>query len=109
MKNEDFMNQKMSEMTVEELKSAIKIKKRQNNKQPGKGEKVLMKYDEDMEKVEHVMRHKELHRELDELMADFIKNTGRLPSETSLMEFAEWSFKQTKKPEGYWRIKHGKN
>lgn len=53
-----------------------------------------------MEKKEHIERHKELHKYLDELSADFISHTKKLVSETTIMELMEWSYQQTIKPEG---------
>ena len=50
-----------------------------------------------MTKEEHIERHKELHKALDELMADFITNTEKMPS-TSVMEFAKWAYEQTINP-----------
>ncbi len=47
---------------------------------------------------EHIQRHKELHKSLDELIADFISHTGRLPSKTPLTELMKWSHHQTIKP-----------
>lgn len=47
---------------------------------------------------EHRGRHAELHKKLDELLADFIDHTGRLLSETTILELIQWSFEQTKKP-----------
>ena len=44
---------------------------------------------------EHIIRHKELHGYLDELIADFIRDTDKLPSETKLTELMTWSFNQT--------------
>jgi hypothetical protein len=40
---------------------------------------------------------KELESEkyIDELIADFIADTGKLPSQTSIMELMDWSFKRT--------------
>ena len=32
------------------------------------------------------------------MVADFIDHTGRLPSETSVMELMEWAYKQTISP-----------
>lgn len=43
----------------------------------------------------HRQRHIELHRELDELVADWIQHTGRLPSRTTVMELIKWSHQQT--------------
>jgi hypothetical protein len=53
-----------------------------------------------MDKEEHIKTHKELHKALDKLCADFIVHTGKFPTETNLMEFMKWSFKQTTEPEG---------
>lgn len=36
--------------------------------------------------------HREAHKTLDKLMACFIENTGRMPSQTTVMEFARWNF-----------------
>jgi len=47
---------------------------------------------------EHKERHKELHKYLDELVADFIQNTGAILSKTTVIELMDWSFEQTKKP-----------
>ncbi len=46
----------------------------------------------------HAQRHKELHKALDELLADFILQTGKMPSRTTLFEFMEWSHGQTINP-----------
>ena len=51
-----------------------------------------------MKREEHIRRHKKLHRYFDELMADFIRHTNKLPSDTALMELAKWSHKQTTNP-----------
>jgi len=51
-----------------------------------------------MTREEHIARHHELHRRLDELVADFIRHTDRLPSQTSVMDLIQWSFEQTKNP-----------
>ena len=47
---------------------------------------------------EHKARHIELHKALDELIADFIGHTSKLPSDTSLMELMKWSHRQTLNP-----------
>lgn len=47
---------------------------------------------------EHKKKHKELHKALDELSADFITHTGKRPSQTTLIELMEWSHKQTVEP-----------
>jgi len=54
-----------------------------------------------MTEQEHIERHEELHRMLDELIADFIQHTGKLPSQTSILELMEWSHRQTIKPDDY--------
>ena len=47
---------------------------------------------------EHKQRHIELHRSLDELVADFIRHTTLFPSKTTLLDFMAWSAAQTKDP-----------
>lgn len=54
---------------------------------------------------EHVERHKMLHKYFDELLADFIGQTKKLPSETTVSELCEWSSEQTKNPVGKYREK----
>lgn len=49
---------------------------------------------------EHIERHRVLHRALDELVADWIRNgpeSGRpiLPSQHTVMELIKWSHEQT--------------
>ncbi len=51
-----------------------------------------------MNKAEHIERHLYLHKALDELLADFIDCTSRLPSKTSVIELIEWSHQQTINP-----------
>lgn len=51
-----------------------------------------------MELQEHKERHTYLHKAFDELLADYIGHTGKLPSETTLTEFMNWSHEQTIKP-----------
>ncbi|HUW32681.1 MAG TPA: hypothetical protein VM223_13805 [Planctomycetota bacterium] len=51
-----------------------------------------------MNDKEHKERHEELHKALDELMADFINHTGALPSRTSVFRLAHWSYEQTINP-----------
>ena len=53
-----------------------------------------------MSGIEHKKRHVELHRSLDELVADFVAQTGRLPSETTIMDLMRWSHEQTIAPTG---------
>ncbi len=57
-------------------------------------------------KDEHIKRHKELHKALDELVADFINLTEKLPTQTTLMELMEWSYKQTIEPDTEGIIEH---
>lgn len=49
------------------------------------------KVDED----QHRLRHVFLHEVLDELIADYISHTGRLPFETSLRDLMIWTHEQT--------------
>jgi hypothetical protein len=46
----------------------------------------------------HILRHKELHKAFDELIADMMQHTGRLPSKTSVRQLMEWSNSQTENP-----------
>lgn len=48
---------------------------------------------------EHIERHQQLHTMLNELVADFIDKTGKLPGETLLSELMRWSYIQTKNPD----------
>ncbi len=52
-----------------------------------------------MNKKQHKARHKILHKYLDELVADFISHTAKMPSKTTLMDFMKWSAKQTGVPD----------
>ena len=47
---------------------------------------------------EHKEKHAKLHRCLDELVADYIRHTEKLPSNISLMEFMQWAFEQATNP-----------
>ena len=47
---------------------------------------------------EHKERHKKLHAALDELTADFIKHTEKLPSKTTILDLLTWSCEQTIDP-----------
>lgn len=51
-----------------------------------------------MNEEEHKKIHELLHKKLDELIADFIYITKKLPSNTTLMEFLKWSHEQTINP-----------
>ena len=46
----------------------------------------------------HKLRHQELHKSFDELMADFISHTDGLPSKTTLSVLMKWSYEQTLNP-----------
>jgi len=47
---------------------------------------------------EHIQRHKDLHKSLDELVADLIRHTEKLPSKTTIHELMQWSNSQTEDP-----------
>lgn len=47
---------------------------------------------------EHKERHQELHRCFDELIADYITQTGKRLSNSTALEIMEWSYAQTKNP-----------
>jgi hypothetical protein len=51
-----------------------------------------------MNEEEHRVRHQELHRALDELLADYITHTGGVPSKTTVLELVEWAHQQTISP-----------
>lgn len=51
---------------------------------------------------QHRRRHVQLHRGLDELIADFLRHNPRaLPSRTTLMRLMKWSHEQTFNPETF--------
>lgn len=60
-----------------------------------------------MAESEHKQRHLVLHKHLDELVADFIDQTCKLLSETTVMDLIKWSHQQTKNPtdESYFKQK----
>jgi hypothetical protein len=47
---------------------------------------------------EHLYRHVLLHEYLDELIADFIRHTGKLPSRTTVLELMRWAAEQRASP-----------
>jgi len=49
-----------------------------------------------MNEQEHRAKHQKLHEALDELAADYMSQTGKLLSETTVMELMQWSHEQTK-------------
>lgn len=46
----------------------------------------------------HKLRHEQLHRALDELLADWIGHTHALPSQNTVAELMKWSHEQTINP-----------
>ena len=48
---------------------------------------------------EHKQRHIELHKALDELVADYIACTQKTLGETTAMELIKWSWNQTINPQ----------
>jgi hypothetical protein len=46
----------------------------------------------------HRQVHIELHQSLDRLVADYLRHTGRCPSEVSVMDLMAWSHSQTLNP-----------
>ena len=48
---------------------------------------------------EHKKRHAELHKAMDELLADWIGATEGLPSKASILDLVKWSHAQTKNPD----------
>lgn len=47
----------------------------------------------------HRKRHVELHKSLDELVANWITHTDSLPSKCTVMELMKWSYSQTISPD----------
>jgi hypothetical protein len=50
-----------------------------------------------MIKAEHKKRHLELHKNLDELFADFVRHTNKTSS-SKIETLLEWSYNQTINP-----------
>lgn len=46
----------------------------------------------------HKERHEALHDSLDELVADFVTHTQKIPSKASVLELIQWSYEQTQNP-----------
>jgi hypothetical protein len=63
-----------------------------------KGCKMDIKKVKKLSKKIHRERHNELHKNLDELIADWINHTGKLPRESTVYELMIWSHEQTLKP-----------
>lgn len=51
-----------------------------------------------MSREEHIERHQLLHRMFDELVADWIWHTHRLPSKATVYELMKWAHQQTIDP-----------
>lgn len=51
-----------------------------------------------VDRAAHIKRHVDLHRALDELMADYVGHTRRLLGQTTMIEFMQWSYEQTLNP-----------
>lgn len=47
---------------------------------------------------QHRQRHLELHKALDELLADYLNHGGLVPSQATVLELLDWSAEQTRKP-----------
>ena len=64
----------------------------------------VWRYDKDtgMEDA-HKERHIELHKMLDELIADYITNTKGMPSQNTILDLMQWSHKQTEEPDHIWQ------
>jgi len=52
-----------------------------------------------MTRRRHIKHHIKLHLMLDELISDFIRHTGNLPSKSTVFDLLEWSYKQTVNPD----------
>lgn len=48
--------------------------------------------------ADHAKRHQELHKSLDELLADYLDQTGADISDIDMFKFLEWSHAQCTKP-----------
>lgn len=55
-----------------------------------------------MGEIEHKECHKKLHKCLDELLADFLFQGGKVPSECTVTELLSWSCEQTENPTGHY-------
>jgi hypothetical protein len=51
-----------------------------------------------MKKEDHIKRYTELHKSLDELVADWITHTRGLPSKSSIFDLMMWSSQQCDNP-----------
>ncbi len=48
----------------------------------------------------HKQLHIKLHQNLDELIADWLSQTEKLPSKSTVLELMQWSKQQTETPTG---------
>ncbi|MCK5610510.1 hypothetical protein KAR91_52035 [Candidatus Pacearchaeota archaeon] len=53
-----------------------------------------------MTKEEHIKKHKELHKALDELVADYLAQAKGGNTASSIYELMVWSYYQTSNPTG---------
>ena len=51
-----------------------------------------------MEREKHIERHKELHKAVDELLADYITHVPSASIDDSIYTLVKWSYEQTKNP-----------
>jgi hypothetical protein len=51
-----------------------------------------------MTKEEHIKRHEDLHINLDELVADFIRHTEKQLSQSTILDLIEWSYYEKNNP-----------
>lgn len=51
-----------------------------------------------MTSSQHIQRHGELHKAFDELLADYLFYSEKLPSEITVLELMKWSYAQTQEP-----------
>lgn len=51
--------------------------------------------------VSHIKQHKKLHTALDMLVADFMLETKRLASDTTVLELMQWSAQQCQVPHNH--------
>lgn len=53
---------------------------------------------EQLTKQTHIEIHKKLHKQLDDLVANWILETNKLPSEHTIYDLMKWAYQQTKNP-----------
>lgn len=61
---------------------------------------------ESMNDYQHIRIHKKLHKNFDQLVDDFIIQTKKLPSHTTILELMQWSSNQCVTPTGVYRCTH---